>query len=199
MYNNWYTHYSRKSVFVQKKNYQRSHNVCFQNRQGAFHWTSLYPGELPRTPVKNFNTHTQKKIWREKKTYLHTRGSNIFLKVTLWSSKIWTVIFFFVASCLFSERWAWWGSVCAGRGAGSGGHRGEHENCGPNESKRMCRGHRSEEPGFLKPDLFWSGQQWRWIEGWLFNEFSQVYKSLWEAYNSACLLEEIHPEHLCSC
>lgn len=101
MYNNWYTHYSRKSVFVQKKNYQRSHNVCFQNRQGAFHWTSLYPGELPRIPVKNFNTHTQKKFEGKKKDiYTDSRGSNIFLKVTLWSSKIWTVIFFFVASCL---------------------------------------------------------------------------------------------------
>lgn len=119
MYNNWYTHYSRKSVFVQKKNYQRSHNVCFQNQQGAFHWTSLYPGELPRIPVRIL-THTHK-IWREKKKkdiYTDSRGSNIFLKVTLWSSKIWTVIFFFsfVASCLISEQWAWWGSVCAGLG-----------------------------------------------------------------------------------
>lgn len=117
MYNNWYTHYSRKSVFVQKKNYQRSHNVCFQNRQGAFHWTSLYPGQLPRIPVR---ISTQRKIWREKKKrdiYTHSRENNIFSKVTLWSNKILTEIFSY--RCLFCEQQGQWGSLCGGRRGGT--------------------------------------------------------------------------------
>lgn len=44
---------------------------------------------------------------------------------------------------------------CAGLGAGSGGHSREHENCGPNESERRCRGASGqEEPGFWNQTYF---------------------------------------------
>ena len=188
-----------ESQYSYRKRITRGH-IMFVFKTDKVPFTELhctlesYPGLLLR-----ISTHTQKKNLKgKKKIFTHKRKQHLFKK-SLYEVVRFEQWFFFVASCLFSEQRAWWGSVCAGRGAGSGGHRGEHKNCGPNESKRMCRGHQSEEPRFLKPDLFWSGQQWRWIEGWLFNEFSKVCKSLWEAYNSAFLLEEIHPEHLCSC
>lgn len=109
-----------ESQYSYRKRITRGH-IMFVFKTDKVPFTELhctlesYPGFL----LEFQHTHTHK-IWREKKKDIYTdsRGSNIFLKVTLWSSKIWTVIFFFVASCLISERWAWWGSMCAGLGGG---------------------------------------------------------------------------------
>ena len=113
MYNNEYP-YSRTSILIQKKNYQRLHNICFQNRQDGFHWTSLYPREIPKIHVR---ISTQRRICRKKKdTYTDSGRRNMFWKVTLGCNKILRVISAGVASLV--NKQGLWGSLCDGTGGG---------------------------------------------------------------------------------
>lgn len=57
-----------------RKRITRGH-ITFSNRQGAFHWSSSYPGFMLEFQ------HRDK--FEGKKRYLQTQGRNIFCKVTL--------------------------------------------------------------------------------------------------------------------
>lgn len=125
---------------------------------------------------------TQKNLKGKKKKdiYIDSRKKHFF-KVTLWSS-ILTVM---------SAKLSLWRT-----NGGSEARVHWHVAVRGNGGRVLCASklqstHRRrclQGLGFLKPDRFWSGQQWRWLEKWLFKEFLKQWKLQWETYHRAGLL-----------
>lgn len=112
MYNNEYP-YSRTSILIQKKNYQRLHNICFQNRQDGFTGLHCTPERYPRFMLEF--QHKEKYAGKKKKdTYTDSGRRNMFWKVTLGCNKILRVISAGVASLV--NKQGLWGLLCDGTG-----------------------------------------------------------------------------------